>query len=466
MHKGPLFLALALWAKGAHAQGIEAWQPPTLTTVRYDEDWYRLADPDERTGRWTERFKYVPLDEDAAYLVTGLELRARNENYRANLWGGAEAPDDEYLWLRALPYGDLHLGRFRAFVQPVAAYAIGVAPSASPVDRTGIDLLQGFADVRLGPGRTGDTDGLGVTVRVGRELMSFGNERLIGTRYGPNVPLAFDGVRAIVSLPGAVVSLMDKQPVRQDLGSFDDRSDRRRRLSGVYASIPHGAGELDLYWLRYRNSAATFEDGGGRETRYSIGARIEGTAGNWHWDTEGVFQYGRLGASRIRAWTGSVEIGRRFPNAELSPDALVRLSVISGDRRAEDGRLGTFNALFPRGKYFGELSPLGPANLITFTPRLTLTVAEPVKLALAATGYWRYTTADGVYDIPGNLIRPAGGSRARTIGQEIEASLSWKLSPELEISGSVSAFAAGAFLRETGSHRRIGMAAMETNFRF
>jgi hypothetical protein len=461
-----LCLALALWAGRASAQGIEAWQPPTLTTVRYDEDWPRLADLAERTGRWTERFKYVPLGEDGAYLVTGLELRARAENYRANLWGGADAPDDGYLWLRALPYADLHVGRVRAFVQPVAAYAIGVAPSPSPVDRTAIDLLQGFADIRLGGGRTGDADKFGVTVRVGRELMSFGSERLIGTRYGPNVPLAFDGVRAIISIPGAVVSLLHKRPVRQGLGNFDDRSDRRRCLSGVYASIPHGDGALDLYWLRYANTAATFEDGGGRERRHSVGARFKGTAGSWHWDTEGVFQYGRLGTSRIRAWTGSAEIGRRFPNAKLSPDALVRVSVISGDRRANDGRLGTFNALFPRGKYFGELSPLGPSNLITITPRLTLSVAEPVTVALAATGYWRYATADGVYDIPGKLIRPAGGSRARTVGQEIETSVSWKVSPELEISGSVSAFTASAFLRDTGSHRTIGMAALETNFRF
>ena len=466
MLRQTLCLVLALWAGSAKAQGIEAWQPPTLTTVRYDEDWDRLVNPSERTGRWTERFKYLPLGEDGAYLVSGLELRARNENYRSNLWGGADAPDDGYLWVRALPYGDLHVGRFRAFVQPIAAYAISVAPSASPVDRTSLDLLQGFADVRLGPGRTGDTKGFGVTVRAGRELMSFGNERLIGTRYGPNVPLAFDGVRAIVSLPGAVVSIMDKRPVRQGLREFDDRSDRRRRLSGLYATIPHEGGELDIYWLRYGNAAASFADGEGRETRYSVGARLGGSAGHWHWDVEGVFQYGKLAASRIRAWTGSLELGHRFPESDLSPDALLRVSVISGDRRSDDDRIGTFNALFPRGKYFGELSPVGPTNLVAVTPRLTVSIAEPLTVAFAATAYWRYATADGVYDIPGNLIRPAGGSRARSIGQEIETSFSWQAMPELEVSGSVSVFNAGTFLRETGPHRTIGMVALETNFRF
>lgn len=459
-------LLLTLAAAPAGAQTTEAWEPPTLTTVRYDEDWYRLADPAERTGRWTERFKFVPLGADGAYLISGVELRARTENYRSNLWGGGDAPDDGYLWLRALPYGDLHIGRFRAFVQPIAAYAVGVAPSASPVDRTGLDLLQGFADVSFGAARTGDANGFGVTFRAGRELMRFGNERLIGTRYGPNVPLAFDGVRAIVSLPGAVVSVMDKRPVRQGLGDLDDRSDRSRRLSGVYATIPRDEGLIDLYWLRYRKSAASFEDGNGRETRYSLGTHIKGASGDWHWDGEAVYQYGRLAKSRIRAWTGSVELGHRFPAVALAPDAMVRVNVVSGDARRGDGRLGTFNALFPRGKYFGELSPVGPYNLVSVNPRVAFSLSEQVTAGLAAMGYWRYARADGVYDVPGNLIRAAGGSRERSIGRQLEANISWQASPELEISGSVSAFTAGAFLRDTGLHETIGMAALETNFRF
>ena len=44
----------------------------------------------------------------------------------------------------------------------------------------------------------------------------------------------------------------------------------------------------------------------------------------------------------------------------LAPRAMMRLNVISGDRNAQDRTLGPFNALFPKGKYFGELSPVGP----------------------------------------------------------------------------------------------------------
>ncbi|MBG6119838.1 hypothetical protein IWY39_003703 [Sphingobium sp. JAI105] len=122
-----LLFLLACVAMPAIAQSGEPWQPPTLTNTRYEEDWGRLADPANRDGRWTEAFKYIPLGGDA-WLSTGIELRARSESYRDNLWGGADAPNNSYLWLRAMPYADLHVGKLRAFVQPIAAYAVGVDP--------------------------------------------------------------------------------------------------------------------------------------------------------------------------------------------------------------------------------------------------------------------------------------------------------------------------------------------------
>ena len=48
---------------------------------------------------------------------------------------------------------------------------------------------------------------------------------------------------------------------------------------------------------------------------------------------------------------------------------------------------------------------------------------------------------------------------------ELEASLSWQATPEFELSTSLSAFAPGAFIRETGSARTIGMLGLEANFR-
>ncbi|MBB4857794.1 hypothetical protein HNO88_001105 [Novosphingobium chloroacetimidivorans] len=446
-----LLLSALLASAPAFAQSGEAWQPPTLTNTRYDEDWSELADPANRTGHWTEDFKYVPLTGDGAvWLSTGGELRARVESFGNNLWGGADAPDDAYLWTRATPYVDLHADPVRAFVQPIAAYAVGVAPSAGPIDQTRTDLLQGFVEVATGP----------ITVRGGRQMLSLGTERLVGTRYGPNVPLAFDGVRTDVAAGDTKVSVFYARPVQARLGTFDDRSSPAKALWGAYAASP----TLDVYYLGYRNRAASFGGITAREERHSLGLRSHGASGEWRWNVEGVVQLGRFEDQRIRAWTLGSEVSRAFPRAPLKPRATMRFNVISGDRH-KGGTLGTFNALFPKGKYFGELSPIGPTNIVNLHPSVSLTLRDDLTLGLAAMAYWRYSKGDGIYDIPGNLIRGPGEARSQFIGKEVEASLSWQVVPELELSTSLSAFSAGAYLRETGPARTITMLGLEANFR-
>ena len=445
------FLALLALPIPAAAQQREAWQAPTLSITRYDEDWSDLADAEKREHHWTGPFKYIPLGDDA-WLSTGVELRARVESYDDNLWGGATAPDDAYLWLRALPYADLHVGKLRAFVQPMIAYAVGVAPSAGPVDQSHIDLLQGFAEADLGP----------VTLRAGRQMLSLGTERLVGTRYGPNVPLAFDGARADMRIGRASVSLLAVKPVQPGLHNFDDATSDTKALWGAYATLP----ELDLYYLGYRNRVARFGGDAGREVRHSLGLRSHGARANWHWNVEGVYQFGDYEGQRIAAWTLGTEIGRSFPALPMAPDATLRFNVVSGDRKADDGRLGTFNALFPKGKYFGELSPVGPTNIISLNPRVSANLGKDVSASVAAMAYWRYSTGDGVYDIPGNLIRAPGDSDARFIGKEAEATIAWQASAEWELSASLSAFAPGAFIRDTGPAKTITMLGLESNFRF
>ncbi len=448
MHK---LLLLGLLSAAPAAAQTEAWQPPTLTVTRYDEDWTTLRDPAERKEHWTGPFKYI-LISNAVYLATGVEFRLRNEAYKDNLWGGAAAPNDGYLWARIVPYADLHAGNARVFVQPIIAYAAGVAPSASPIDQTRVDLLQGFVDVEIGS----------VTLRAGRQMLSLGTERLVGTRYGPNVPLAFDGARGIVSIGAATISLLAVRPVQPGPQSFDDTRSRRKSLWGGYATLPG----LDIYFLGYQNTRATFGGRTGHEHRHSVGARSFGTAGDWHWNVEGVAQFGSFAGHRIRAWTLGTDVGRTFPDAPLALDAVMRLNIVSGDRRRGDDTLGTFNALFPKGKYFGELSPVGPSNIVSVNPRLAMRVMSGVSAGISGMAYWRYARADGVYDIPGTLLRAPGTSRARFIGKQIEATLAWQATPELELSTSLSAFDAGRFIDDTGSGRTIGMLGLESNYRF
>ena len=450
---------------------LESWRAPVLTNTRFDEHWDLLKDPALRGGHWTDRFKYVPIGGDA-YLTTGLELRARYEDYSGNGWGSAPAPDDGYLWLRALPYADFHAGSgpvgVRAFVQPMVTYAIGVSPVPTGTDQSRLDLLQAFGDVRIGSAATGSASGYGATLRYGRQMISLGSERLVGTRYGINVPLAYDGLRGLVSLPGIAITLLAVRPVTPGTRSFDDHTTHGRSLWGAYATVPKLLGTgVDLYYLGYRRTAAVFGDVKGRELRQTFGIRVFGSRPDtWHWDVEGIAQFGRFAGSRIGAWAFGAELGRRVATTTAAPDLTLRFDVVSGDRHQGDGRLGTFDPLFPKGKYFGELSPVGPINIVNVNPRLTIPVLPTISLGLMGNAYWRTSTADGIYGVPGNLVRAAGNATARYVGKQAEGIVSWQVTPELALSASVSAFGPGGFIRETGQARTITLFGTEANFRF
>ncbi len=80
--------------------------------------------------------------------------------------------------------------------------------------------------------------------------------------------------------------------------------------------------------------------------------------------------------------------------------------------------------------------------------------------------HWRHARNDGIYDISGQLVRPAGGSKACHIGDQWEISTGWQASPILSFSASLSAFRPGAFVRDTGPAHTIRMAGAEAMLKF
>src|SRR5688572_22528068 len=160
--------------------------PPSMQNVRYTEDYGYLRSRDPIAAAplspWGP-LKYIPLnDAGDVYVTLGTELRLRYERYKNNNWGEGPQDNDGYLWARALPLADLHVGdNLRFFGQLISALASDVDLPLSPVDEDRLDVLQAFADLRfpLGPDERAT-----LTVRPGRQLLTYGSGRLIDIRYG------------------------------------------------------------------------------------------------------------------------------------------------------------------------------------------------------------------------------------------------------------------------------------------
>jgi hypothetical protein len=462
--KWAIALAAATLPAIANAQtGTDIGRAPTLTIERYPESWSYLADPTQRTGRWTERFKYIPLSADgSSYLTTGLEVRSRYEGYANVRWGAA--PDDGYVWHRFMPYADFHAGRLRLFAQPIVSGISGVRRARRPVDTTGADMLQAFIEVE-----TDVAEETLLRLSAGRKLVSLGAGRFIDTRYGPNIPQAFDGFDMSLTAKAWQVTALYFRPVDNRLDDFDDRTSTQKSLWGVYATRWLGdsrANGFDVYYLGLRDRNAVYDQGAGRELVHTVGTRIFGDTGSTYWNLEGAVQHGTFAGHRRAAWGIGGEIGHRFSQVPLQPDLRLTADVISGDDDPDDPELGTLNPLFPRGKYFASQSPIGQRNLIHVRPSITIRPHKDVELSLSGTAYWRQSTGDGIYAISGALVRSGKGSDARFSGTQAEIAAAWQATPELNLAASVGIFHPGTFIRETGPAQVIKLVGVMANYRF
>src|SRR5215470_3649352 len=159
----------------------------SYATLRYEEDYSFLRDPSCRTDPW-DGFKYVPLDLDGdVYLSTGGDARVKYEYLRNFRWGQPPEDHDGYVLQRLLVHGDLHVARYaRAFVQLESSLEEGRKGGPRPVDEDKLDVNQAFLDAvaPLDGGRS-------LTLRVGRQELAYGSQRLVSVREVANVRRTF-----------------------------------------------------------------------------------------------------------------------------------------------------------------------------------------------------------------------------------------------------------------------------------
>lgn len=395
-----------------------------------------------------------------ASLAAGGEVRQEYEWFRNEEWG-AEVPDNSgYSLQRYMLHVDTRVSRrIRLYGELKSGIEAGRTggPRASDEDR--LDLHQGFVDLSFGR----------VTVRLGRQELAFGSQRLVSFREGPNVRQSFDGANVVMQLGRWRADGFGTRYVSTETGVFDDSSDTGRSMWGVYAVrsfAQDGTKGVDLYYLGYRRIAATFDQGQGRELRHSLGARFWKTSSVIDHNFEAVIQTGRLAEATIRAWAIGSDTGYRIETIPGRPRLGVRANVTSGDRDRSDDRLGTFNPLFPRGGYFGLIASAGPSNQMDVHPLLTLNPRNELTVTTGWLFFWRHRIDDGIYTTSGSLLRSAEGTRSRFVGHSPGIEAIWRVKRYLSLTGNASMFTAGPFIRESGAARTIRFLAGWATYRF
>ena len=459
----PMIASTIMLTKGA--QAADAPAHPEFKLSRQDEDWSVLRDPAWRTELF-DGVKFIPLNRaGSSWLTLGGEARERYEYFENANWGSGPQDNNGYFLHRFMLHADAQAGEnFRFFAQFKSGLESDRDGGPRPVDRDDFDVHQLFADVRLPLADTGS-----LTIRLGRQELAFGSQRLVSVRESPNVRQSFDGARATLLSDGWQLDAFAARPVETKSGALDDGPDPDTKFWGVYGVAPFPLlpdAKADFYYLGLERDSADFDQGTARERRHSVGTRLWGKHSGWDWNFEFVYQFGDFGSGAISAWTAASDSGLTFGQAPWRPRIGFKADVTSGDRNPNDRDLQTFNPLFPRGAYFGETGLIGPANHIDLHPSVELHPARSVTLTTDADFFWRESRRDGVYNSGLNVARSGVIGGSRYVGAQTAAQIEWRLQRHFTWTANYTHFFTDAFLKENPPARDVNYVSTWLTFRF
>jgi hypothetical protein len=97
---------------------------------------------------------------------------------------------------------------------------------------------------------------------------------------------------------------------------------------------------------------------------------------------------------------------------------------------------------------------------------LELKPIEQLKLSLDWDFFWRESTRDAIYGNGVNVVVPAGASRDRYVGNQVQVLAEWQLQRHLTFNAAYAHFSAGDFLKASTPGKDVDYASAWLAFKF
>ena len=430
---------------------------PVLRSLRYDEDWSLLANPDCKQGA-VDDLKFISLGHEDWYLSIGGEIRYRYENYENYGFGTDPETASGYILQRYLLHSDWHFGsHFRLFTQFQSGLEEGRNGGPRLTDKDIADLHQAFFEI---------TDSSqNVRLRAGRQEIEFGTGHIIGESEGLNIRRAFDGFRFTFKHGRWTWNSTLTHPVLLRPDTYAIPNHQQTEWGAGFTRARERGGWAG-YYIALNRKVASFNGKVGKEIRHTLGTRIWDKGKLFDYDAEFIFQPGTFASGNIYAGAISTNDGFTPRNLKFQPRLGVRFDYATGDSDRTGGNLNTFNPLFPNPTYSSLSALLGPSNLTDLGPTIRFTLNSKTAISPEMPFYWRSSIHDGIYNFAGFMIRPGNLSNARFVGYQPGLTLDRSFSTHFSSTAGYFYFFTGQFLRDTPPAKGVGYVYATITFRF
>jgi hypothetical protein len=363
-----------------------------------------------------------------------IQIRFRGEE-RVHPYASSVAPQDEAHLVGArfrLGLGMTYRA-LRVLVEVQDARDFGTAPPGSDLS-SGFGVHQAYVEVRRSESY----------VKLGRQEVAYGDERLIGPLDWTSSARAFDAFRAHYGRPnfsldvlGAVVApeLAYRYTGPPPFASVSNGD----FLGAVQLGLrPVDAFGMELLYLVRRDGANATDPARDRRINASS-LRLAGTLPHGlRYVVEGIFEWGEIAGARMLAYGGAADLFYA-PTGTTGARVAIGGSLGSGER---SGRIAEFENFFPTNhKFYGYADLFGLRNLRESHLNGTYQWSEtPLSLLLAVHTFSldrpdaRWTNAVGA------VVAPATPGSSRFLGAEVDAVATYRFAELFGFSGGYTIF--------------------------
>src|SRR6266404_2161069 len=249
-----------------------------------------------------------------------------------------------------------------------------------------------------------------LSLKVGRQELIYGEERLVGAYGWNNIGRVFDTAKVRLQNEWFGADFFTGRLVIPEDGTFNVDNDYEW-FSGMYATstkVPKNA--LDVYFFARNASpqaaaavpSPQFPQPSARDI-YTIGGRLKSQPGEWHgfdYLLDGAYQFGDYRDTRLPGGVNSPRMahsafmavgqaGYTFADAWASPRLGVEYDYGSGDSNSTNHTHGTFDNLFPTNhKFYGSMDLVSLQNIQDLGVNLTLKPHPRISLCFMGNILW------------------------------------------------------------------------------
>lgn len=340
-----------------------------------------------------------------------------------------------------------------------------------------------------------------LSLKVGRQELSYGDERLIGAFAWNNIGRTFDAAKLRWQNPWFAADIFTSKVVVPDEGNFNVSNDYDY-FSGIYATTKKIPKQTTDIYLLSRNASAkspALQLGNLVPTPsardiYTLGVRGKsnpGEIGNWDYTYEFMYQFGHFndpalaGGTSLEHQAYAIFAGGGYTWSEMAmtPRLGLEYNFASGDSNPTDGKHETFENLFPTNhKFYGYMDFVSLQNIHNI--RLQSSIKPLPKLTLSLEGhlFWLADTHDSFYAVTGarrgGIAATPGGTGyginptySSFVGSELDMVVTYAVSPHITVEAAYGRFFHGDYISQSLSGAAFGSTDanyvyLQTNFSF